>query len=337
MIKMAGKKSAVEELQKLEVNIINKIKVKTTLPDVTPEELEDAFLGKSNEVSVKFNPEIVFEYFKTLAKDPEKAVCLAKGLAKRQTYRGCNTNDFFNDDTYHYELAKNRDIPFLGIAEKAFFHDCTRKDSTSYMLRSLSPEYSSYLYAIVNNATVKDNPKKVIDFFTGCYYGLEKEARYTLRKEAKKGKDADISELQQIEILINALKTGNFSKRSIESDKLVQEKKISKIPKYVDTVDLPKLVEYLSEKEGAVAETLGYITDTENKAIIIPVKGDKSWKKGVYVVTTSRYGIDTVDKVYKTETFLDDKELVKATTDFGKVIKPSKSDIIKVFAERYVK
>ena len=182
-----------------------------------------------NNILFNFDHETAFEYLKTLANNPKTAVSLMEQFAKRQEYL---SNNFYSKEKISlYEQAKKGDKSFVEKAKKEFFEYIIKGDFSPYMYITLRSKSSSYLSAIVN-----DNPYAALRFFNKCYKELRKQARNGIYNDKY---------IPEIEIIIKALKTGDFSKRSITSKKRVPKKEIHKIPNYVDITDPIELAEHL--------------------------------------------------------------------------------------------
>ena len=210
---MAGRNSAVEEFQKLEVTNLDK-KVpknyKITFGEITDEELKSEFTGRFNEYCFGMTHEIAFKYFKTIAEKPDTAVALAKELAKMQAYKKNDVFDSRNRELYTEAEKGNKE--FVEEAKRDLFIHRFKEGIDPHINIPFFSADSSDLYAIV-----KDNPTKALRFFEKCYNELIKQAKTCEFKYEYK---------MRIEEIKKAIKTGDFSNRTIESVGMVQKKDI---------------------------------------------------------------------------------------------------------------
>jgi len=107
----------------------------------------------------------------------------------------------------------------------------------------------------------------------------------------------------------------------------IPQEEVIQVPKrYLE--DYVVLSKYLMELEGASLDSIGLIKPPEkssrnHRTIIIPRKGDVDWREGLYIIKNSPWYFDVRRnyRVYKTEKYHTDKELICKTTKEGNMFR----------------
>lgn len=276
--------------------------------DMSYEEL-DEFL-RSNPYVAYPKHDHYFTLFKLIHEEPNKAKELLGRAAKH--FFGTSSKESWEGETYGKAIEGKSS--FLRIAKRSLLLSFTNHDSTAPSIYSWT---SYYIWTLV-----KDNPNTALDFFRKCYEKLAKNNKISEGWEENQLK---------IQLIIECLKTRDFSTniqpKHLEL-KVVPKKDYITILDEVDINNCAKLTKYLVDSEKASFKNLGII---EGKAILIPREGKEDWSKGLYIVTYDSTRL--TDKIYKTEKFHTDEELVKKTVGKGEITRPDLEKITRTIID----